>query len=61
MLEFFEYDDSNGYASVYDSHITLNKTLLKYLKDAYRGRVAVDKVKDNIHIYVINKDYALSG
>lgn len=61
MLEFFEYDDSNGYASVYDSHITLNKTLLKYLKDAYRVRVAVDKVKDNIHIYVINKDYALSG
>lgn len=61
MLEFFEYDDSNGFASIYDSHITLNKTLLKYLKDAYRVRVAVDKEEESIHIYVVNKDYALSG
>lgn len=61
MLEFFEYDDSNGFASIYDSHITLNKTLLKYFKDAYRVRVAVDKESNEIYIYVINKDYALSG
>lgn len=61
MLEFFEYDDSNGYASFYNSHITLNKTLLKYMKDAYRVRVAVDKDKQEVYIYVINKDYALSG
>ena len=61
MLEFFEYDDVNGFASIYDSHITLNKTLLKYFKDAYRVRVAVDKTERAIHIFVVNKDYALSG
>lgn len=61
MLEFFEYDDVNGYASIYDSHITLNKTLLRYFKDAYRVRVAVDKANQAIHIFVVNKDYALSG
>ncbi len=61
MLEFFEFDDSNGFASIYDSHITLNKTLLKYFQDAYRVRVAVDKAEDKIYVYVVNKDYALSG
>ncbi|MDE5715092.1 MAG: hypothetical protein K2I42_03065 [Anaeroplasmataceae bacterium] len=61
MLEFFEYNDLLGYASIYDSHITLNKTLLNYLTDAYRVRVAVDKEKQEVYIYTINKDYALSG
>ncbi len=61
MLEFFEYDEVSGYASIYDSHITLNKTLLKYFKDAYRVRVGVDKEAQKIYVYVINKDYALSG
>lgn len=61
MLEFFELDDSNGFASIYDSHITLNKTLLKYFTDAYRARVAVDKEKKEVYVYTINKDYALSG
>ncbi|MDE7100278.1 MAG: hypothetical protein K2O05_00305 [Anaeroplasmataceae bacterium] len=61
MLEFFEYDDSSGYASIYDSHITLNKTLLKYFKDAYRVRIAIDRDECMMYVYVINKDYALSG
>ncbi len=61
MLEFFEYDQLSGFASIYDSHITLNKTLLNYLTDAYRVRVAVNKEKNEIQIYTINKDYALSG
>ncbi len=61
MLEFFELDDINGYASIYDSHITLNKTLLKYFKDAYRVRVGIDRDSKKIYIYTVNKDYALSG
>lgn len=61
MLEFFELDDVNGYASFYDSHITLNKTLLKYFKDAYRVRVGIDRDSKKIFIYTVNKDYALSG
>lgn len=61
MIEYFELDDVSGYASIYDSHITLNKTLLKYFKDAYRVRVGVDKENKKIHISIISKDYALSG
>lgn len=61
MLEFFENTDSSGFASIYDSHITLNKTLLKYFNDAYRVRVAVDREMQKMYIYAINKDYALSG
>lgn len=61
MLEFFEYDDNAGSASIYDSHITFNKALLRYFKDAYRVRLAVDRVNKDVYIYVVNKDYALSG
>lgn len=61
MLEFFEYDENAGSASIYDSHITFNKALLRYFKDAYRVRLAVDKQNKDVYIYVVNKDYALSG
>lgn len=61
MLEFFEYDDNAGSASIYDSHITFNKALLRYFKDAYRVRLAVDRDNKDVYIYVVNKDYALSG
>lgn len=61
MLEFFEYDDNQGVASIYDNHITLNKSLLKYFSDAYRVRIAVDKDKQEVFIFVVSKDYALSG
>ena len=61
MLEFFEYDDNAGTASIYASHITFNKVLLRYFKDAYRVRLAVDRNDKKVYIYVVNKDYALSG
>ena len=61
MLEFFEYDNNAGFSSVYESHVTFNKPLLKDFKDAYRVRLAVDRENKRAHIYVVNKDYALSG
>ena len=61
MLEFFELEDKNGYVSLYDNHLTINKSLMEYVKEAYRARIAVDKQNNQIHIYPINKDYALSG
>lgn len=61
MLEFFDLENHNGIASIYESHITLNKTLLKYFEDAYKVRVAFDKDDKAIYIFLINKDYALSG
>lgn len=61
MLEFFELEDKNGYVSLYDNHLTINKSLMEYVKEAYRARIAVDKQNNQIHIYPISKDYALSG
>ena len=61
MLEFFELEEKNGYVSLYDNHITVNKSLMEYLKEAYRVRIAIDKQNDEMYIYPISKDYALSG
>ena len=61
MLEFFELEEKNGYVSLYDNHITINKSLMEYLKEAYRVRIAIDKVNSEMYIYPISKDYALSG
>ena len=61
MLEFFELEEKNGSVSFYENHITVNKSLMEYLKEAYRARIAVDKENDHVYIYPISKDYALSG
>ena len=61
MLEFFELEEKNGYVSLYDNHITINKSLMEYIKEAYRVRIAIDKVNSEMYIYPISKDYALSG
>lgn len=61
MIEFFDIDTSKGTASIYENHITFNKGMLQYLEDAYRVRVGIDKDNDNIVVFIISKDYALSG
>ena len=61
MLEFFELEETNGYVSLYENHITINKSLMEYLKEAYRARIAIDKDHNEMYIYPISKDYALSG
>ena len=32
MLEFFELEEKNGYVSLYDNHITVNKSLMELFK-----------------------------
>lgn len=61
MIEFFDIDTSKGTASIYENHITFNKGMLQYLEDAYKVRVGIDKDNDNIVVFIISKDYALSG
>ncbi len=61
MIEFFDLNTTAGLASIYENHITLNKALLKYFKDAYKVRVGIDKENQKVFIYMINKDYACSG
>ena len=61
MLEFFDVDSKIGYASIYENHITFNKELLKYFSDAYRVRVGIDVEEEKIFVFLVDKDYALSG
>lgn len=61
MLEFFDIKSTNGTASIYDSYITFSKSLVNYLEDAYRVRVAVNKEEKKIYFFKINKDYAMSN
>ena len=61
MIEFFDSEKQNSYASIYEAHITLNKSLLKYFKDAYKVRVGIDKNEKKVYIMIVNKDYAMSG
>ena len=61
MLEFFDADEKQGSASIYESHITFNKNLLKYFADAYRVRVGCDTESNKVYVFLIDKDYALSG
>ena len=61
MLEFFDEDTKSGTATMYDRHILFNSKLIKYFDDAYRVRIGVDKELNKAFIFMISKDYALSG
>ncbi|MGM9969921.1 MAG: hypothetical protein ACI35S_05950 [Anaeroplasma sp.] len=61
MLMFFDSEEQKGIASLYESHITFNKTMLKYFSETYRVRVGIEKDDKKIYVFLINKDYALSG
>ena len=61
MIEIFDFEKDNGIASFYDSHITLNKPLLRHCDDTYRVRVGNDKDAKKLYLFLLNKDRALSG
>ncbi|MBE6137331.1 MAG: hypothetical protein E7176_02935 [Erysipelotrichaceae bacterium] len=61
MIEFFDIDTCKGTASIYENHITFNKSMLKYFIDGYKARVGIDKENSKLYVFVLNKDYALSG
>ena len=61
MLEFFDDDNKIGNATIYDRHINFSSKLIPYFNDAYRVRIGIDKEKNELVIFMINKDYALSG
>lgn len=61
MLEFFEDNEKKGVATIYDRHILFNSKLIKYFFNAYRVRIAVDRENKKIHVFLLDKDYALSG
>lgn len=61
MIEFFDVDTSKGTASIYENHITFNKALVQYFDEAYKVRIGFHKEENKIYVFMINKDYAMSG
>ena len=61
MIEFFDIETYKGSASIYENHITFNKSMLKYFQDGYKARVGIDKENKKVYVFILNKDYALSG
>ena len=61
MIEFYDGEKNKSFVSIYKSHITFNKNLIKYLSEAYRTRVGIDRNYRKIYIFPLNKDQALSG
>ncbi len=61
MIEFFDNEKRDGLASIYENHITFNKSLLKYFTEAYRVRVGLDKEAKKVYVFTLNKDQALNG
>ena len=61
MLVFYDTANKDGYASIYESHITFNKALLEYFKDVYRVRVGCDLENKKIYIFTYDMDQSLSG
>ncbi len=61
MLKFYDADDVKGSVSIYESHITFNKAMLNYMKEAYRVRIGLDEDGKKAYIFMYNKDQALSG
>lgn len=61
MLKFYDADDIKGSVSIYESHITFNKAMLNYMKEAYRVRIGLDEDGKKAYIFMYNKDQALSG
>ncbi len=61
MIEFFDSEKKDGLASIYENHITFNKSLIKYFKEAYRVRVGVDRTAKKAYVFTLNKDKSLSG
>ena len=61
MLEFYDLNMQNGVASIYQTHITLNKPLLKYFIDAQKVRIGFDRADNKLYVFIINRDYAQSG
>lgn len=61
MIKFYSNEIETYYVSVYQSYITLNKDLLKFLDNAYRVRIGMDEDEKKVYVFVIDKDKALSG
>lgn len=61
MLKFYDAANEKGVASIYESHITFNKELLKYFAEGYRARLGLDTDERKIYVFIYNKDQALSG
>ena len=61
MLEFYDSDDKIGNVTFYDRHLLLNSKFIKYFEDTYKVRIGIDKDTNEVYIFLLDKDQALSG
>lgn len=61
MITFFEEKNKSGYASIYETNITLSSNMLNYLKECYRIRCGIDSDENKIYLFPLNKDQSLSN
>jgi hypothetical protein len=61
MITFFEEKNKSGYASIYETNITLSSNMLNYLKECYRIRCGIDSDVKKIYLFPLNKDQSLSN
>lgn len=58
MINWLKENNLEGTASLYDTNITFNTVITKWLKDAYRVMVGIDEQTSDIIVAPINKDRA---
>lgn len=58
MINWLKENNLEGTASLYDTNITFNTVITKWLKDAYRVMVGIDEQTNDIIVVPINKDRA---
>lgn len=61
MIEFFDLKNNSGTVTFYDRHLLFNSKLIKFFENAYKARVGIDKEEKKVYVFILNKDYALSG
>ncbi len=54
-IEWFSTDESNGFATLYDSNITLNSSCAQHFKDSVGCMLGLDRAKGLIIIKPVSK------
>lgn len=60
-IEWYSSDSKDGYVTISDANITLNKNILRNIEDAYSVMLGIDKDNLVIVIKALNKEQDLRG
>lgn len=60
-VEWYSSDSKDGYATICDSNITLNKNILRNIETAYSVMLGIDKDNLRVVIRALTKDQDIRG